>query len=208
MNANPTTLPKIILASTSVFRKMCLEKLQIPFKTDKPEIDETRLAGESVEEMVDRLSLDKALKVAESHPNTIIIASDQSAALHQKALNKPLNYQNAKQQLKDSSGECVTFYTGLVVLDTRQNPPKTYQTKDITKVYFRNLTDKTIHNYLTLETPYQCAGSFKSEGLGISLFKKIENKDPNALIGLPLIELTSIFEEIGITLPFLPPPEQ
>lgn len=208
MNANLPDLPKIILASTSVFRKMCLEKLQLPFETDKPEIDETRLTGESVAEMVDRLSLEKALKVAESHPNALIIASDQSAALNQQTLNKPLNYETAKQQLKDSSGECVAFYTGLVVLDTRHTPPKTYQTKDITKVHFRTLTDETIHNYLTLETPYQCAGSFKSEGLGITLFKKIENHDPNALIGLPLIELTSIFEEIGITLPYLEPIRQ
>lgn len=201
MTKNTQTIPKIILASTSVFRKNLLEKLQIPFDTAKPEIDETPLQNESVTEMVDRLSLKKAQKIAEQNPNAIIIASDQSACLDGIPLGKPGNYENATQQLSSFSGKHIDFFTGLVLIDTRSN--QTLQTRDTTKVFFRQLSDEMIHNYLVMEEPYQCAGSFKSEGLGITLFEKIESKDPNALIGLPLIELTSCFKQLGINLPLL-----
>jgi len=194
-------LPKIILASSSPFRKALLQKLGLPFMTENPAIDETPLPQESVVDMVNRLSLAKAQVIAEKHPNAIVIASDQSATYRDKAVGKPHTYQNALQQLKQFSGETVHFNTGLVVFDGRTQ--KTYQTLDITKVSFRTLSETDIHNYLILEEPYQCAGSFKSEGLGITLFSKIEGKDPNALIGLPLIDLTSFLKQCDIQLPFL-----
>ncbi|MPQ77071.1 septum formation inhibitor Maf [Hydrogenovibrio sp. JE_KL2] len=194
-------LPPIILASTSAFRKQLLEKLCLPFTTAKPDIDETPLAQESVEEMVNRLSLAKANEVANTVKNAIIIASDQSAVFEEKPIGKPHNYENAFNQLKGFSGQSIAFLTGLVVIDqTRQ---KTYQSLDITKVFFRNLSDDDIHNYLMLEQPFECAGSFKSEGLGITLFEKIESSDPNALIGLPLIQLTTHLKACGIQLPYL-----
>lgn len=194
-------LPKIILASSSPFRKALLQKLGLPFITENPAIDETPLPQESVVDMVNRLSLAKAQVIAEKHPDAIIIASDQSATYRDKAVGKPHTYQNALQQLQQFSGETVHFNTGLVVFDGRTQ--KTYQTLDITKVSFRTLSETDIHNYLILEEPYQCAGSFKSEGLGITLFSKIEGKDPNALIGLPLIDLTSFLKQCDIQLPFL-----
>ncbi len=203
MTCNPTDLPKIILASSSPFRKDLLKKLCIPFETSNPDINEAPLEGESVLKMIARLSLEKALAIAKHHPNSIIIASDQSAILNQEPLGKPHNYQNAVKQLSDCSGQCIEFYTGLAVLDTRANNTHIYQSQESTLVYFRELSSETIHNYLTIEEPYQCAGSFKSEGLGITLFSKIKTNDPNALVGLPLIELTSIFAEIGIQLPYL-----
>ncbi|MBD3611018.1 MAG: septum formation inhibitor Maf [Hydrogenovibrio crunogenus] len=194
-------LPKIILASTSPFRKALLQKLRLPFITENPAIDETPYPHESVVDMVNRLSLAKAHAVAEKHPNAIIIASDQSATYQGQAVGKPHTYPNAVQQLNQFSGETIHFNTGLVVFDNRTQ--KTYQTLDVTKVTFRTLSETDIHNYLILEEPYQCAGSFKSEGLGITLFSKIEGKDPNALIGLPLIDLTSFLKQCDIQLPFL-----
>ncbi|BBN60041.1 Maf family protein [Hydrogenovibrio marinus] len=194
-------LPSIILASTSIFRKQLLEKLGLPFTTAKPDIDETPLAQESVEEMVNRLSLAKANEVASTVQNAIIIASDQSAVFKEKPIGKPHNYENAFSQLKGFSGQSIDFLTGLVVID--QVHQKTYQSLDTTKVFFRKLTDNDIHNYLMLEQPFECAGSFKSEGLGITLFEKIESSDPNALIGLPLIQLTTHLKASGIQLPYL-----
>lgn len=203
MPSNPKPLPKIILASTSSFRASLLAKLHIAFETASPNINEAHLDEESVSQMVNRLSLEKGLAIAKQHPNSIIIASDQSAMLNNYSLGKPLNYQNAVKQLNECSGKCIEFYTGLAVIDTRKMPAETYQAHDITLVCFRTLSPSTIHNYLTLEEPYQCTGSFKSEGLGITLFSKIETTDPNALIGLPLIELTTILIKLGIPLPYL-----
>lgn len=195
------SFPKIILASSSVFRRQLLEKLHIPFQYVSPDIDETRLAGESLIDMIDRLSLAKATAVAQTHPDCIIIASDQSAFLNNEVLHKPGNYENAYQQLKNASGQTIEFHTGLVVFDNRQTQPNIQSAHDITRVHFRPLNHQQIHNYLTLEEPYQCAGSFKSEGLGITLFSKIESTDPNALIGLPLIALTDCLITLGIQLP-------
>jgi len=201
-----STIPPIVLGSTSPFRKALMSKLAIPFSTDKPNIDETPLANETVLEMVNRLSLSKAEIIAQNHPHSIIIASDQSAVLNSHPLGKPHTFENAVQQLQSFSGQCIEFITGLVVIDTRHTPAKIIQTQDITQVYFRQLSQAQIENYLLSETPYECAGSFKSEGLGITLFEKIVSKDPNALIGLPLIELTSAFLELGISLPIKPNP--
>jgi len=190
---------QIILASTSPFRKTLLNKLHLPFETAKPQIDETPLADETVKQMVQRLSLEKAQKIAQENHNRIIIGSDQSASFQGQTIGKPYTHSKAIQQLADFSGECVCFYTGLAVID--QAGDKIYQTVDETRVYFRKLSAADIENYLLIEEPYQCAGSFKSEGLGITLFEKIESQDPNALIGLPLIELTGILKQIGIQLP-------
>ncbi len=192
-------MTQIILASTSPFRKTLLNKLHLPFETAKPQIDETPLADETVKQMVQRLSLEKAQKIAQENHNRIIIGSDQSASFQGQAIGKPYTHSKAIQQLADFSGECVCFYTGLAVID--QAGDKIYQTVDETRVYFRKLSAADIENYLLIEEPYQCAGSFKSEGLGITLFEKIESQDPNALIGLPLIELTGILKQIGIQLP-------
>lgn len=197
-----SSLPQIVLASTSPFRKMLLEKLGLPFVTAKPEVDETPNPSETVAEMVNRLSQAKAEAIASDYPNALIIASDQSASFHDRPIGKPHHYENAVEQLRQFSGHTVTFRTGLVVLDTRHN--LTLQTLDETHVTFRSLSETDIHNYLILEEPYQCAGSFKSEGLGITLFESIEGKDPNALIGLPLIDLTHFLRQCGLQLPYLP----
>lgn len=189
----------IILASTSVFRKNLLEKLRLTFTTAKPDIDETPLSNESVKEMVRRLSLQKAQEIAKQNTAKIIIASDQTAVFNDRPIGKPHNYQNAVKQLNQFSGQTIIFYTGLAIID--QSNQKIYQEMEETKVSFRKLSETDIHNYLMLEEPYQCAGSFKSEGLGISLFKSIQTEDPNALIGLPLIKLVSIFKEIGLQIP-------
>mgnify|MGYP002389145018 CR=1 FL=1 len=195
----PNAFPQIILASTSPFRKQLLQKLQIPFETANPKVDETPLANETVGEMVKRLSVKKAQAIAAQHPNAIIIGSDQSAAFQGNPIGKPLTHCKAVEQLHQFNGQTIEFFTGLAVING--SDATTYQALDVTQVKFRQLTETEIENYLRLETPYQCAGSFKSEGLGITLFEKITNTDPNALIGLPLIELTSLLKRCGTSLP-------
>lgn len=192
-------LPPITLGSSSPFRKALLEKLQLPFTQQAPQVDETPLDNESPLEMIQRLSRLKAQAIAERSPDHIVIASDQCATFNNQAIGKPHTHENAVKQLQDFSGQSISFYTGLVVFDPRTQ--NYHQCHDETIVHFRALSNETIQNYLLAETPYQCAGSFKSEGLGITLFSSIQSRDPNALIGLPLIELTSIFQEMGITLP-------
>lgn len=193
-----TAFPQIILASTSPFRKQLLEKLQLPFETANPKLDETPLTNETVVDMVQRLSRQKAQVVASQYPDAIVIGSDQSATFNGKAIGKPHTHANAIKQLQQFSGHTIEFVTGLAVVKGTE----THQAIDITRVQFRQLSDTEIEHYLRLETPYQCAGSFKSEGLGITLFEEIQSKDPNALIGLPLIELTSLLKQCGIALPY------
>ena len=164
-----------------------------------PSVNEAPLNQEPPLDMINRLSLLKALNVAETHANKIIIASDQCATFNNQAIGKPLTHENALKQLKAFSNQSIVFYTGLVVIDPIEQ--KTHQIIDTTTVHFRALSEQTIENYLKTEKPYQCAGSFKSEGLGITLFNRIESTDPNALIGLPLIALTSVFAQMGIVLP-------
>jgi MAF protein len=196
---NKSQLPPIVLGSSSPFRKQLLDKLQLPFTQHAPNIDESPLMNESPQAMIQRLSLEKARAVAKIHSNAIVIASDQCATLQDQPIGKPHNHPNAQAQLRSFSGQSIVFYTGLTVIDPRNQTP--FEALDTTTVQFRRLSDTTIENYLLAETPYQCAGSFKSEGLGITLFESIHTRDPNALIGLPLIELTSIFLKMGITLP-------
>ncbi len=186
----------LILASTSPFRRKLLGKLCLPFECAAPDIDESPVAGEKPSELVARLAGQKARAVAHNHPNSLIIGSDQVAVLDQQILGKPGTHTRAIQQLQQASGRRITFFTGLSLYNSQDD---TLQTEVVPfTVYFRKLSEKQIENYLLKEQPYNCAGSFKSEGLGISLFEKLEGEDPNTLIGLPLIRLIQMLEKEGV----------
>ncbi|MCW9048081.1 MAG: Maf family nucleotide pyrophosphatase [Gammaproteobacteria bacterium] len=187
---------KLVLASSSPFRKVLLDKLDLQFTTDSPDIDETPLVNESIETMVKRLSEAKARALVEDHPESLIIGSDQSAALNDKVLHKPGTYEVALEQLKAASGQSITFYTGLCLLNSSTGKAETICEPYIVK--FRKLSESEIENYLKKEQPYNCAGSFKSEALGISLFESMQGTDPNTLIGLPLIQLCRMLKENGM----------
>lgn len=189
----------LILGSTSPFRKELLSRLQLDFKTDAPDIDETPLKDETPEDYVLRLSLEKAKAVAENHPHALIIGSDQCSILEGAIRGKPGNHENAVKQLTESSGKRVSFLTGLCLYDSSDN---SYQLDLVPfHVNFRVLNSIEIESYLKAEEPYNCAGSFKSEGLGVTLFKKIQGDDPTSLIGLPLIRLSEMLREKSIKLP-------
>lgn len=186
----------LVLGSTSPFRKSLLEKLNVPFECAKPDIDETPLDGESSIELVERLAIEKAKAVANEFPNAFIIGSDQ-VALHQNdILGKPHTRENAINQLTRFSGDKVVFHTGLCVFDSEKN--KSYSLVEPFEVYFRDLTKAEIEAYVDAEQPLKCAGSFKSEGLGITLFEKLVGDDPNSLIGLPLIKLHALLKDAGL----------
>lgn len=177
----------LLLASTSPFRKALLDKLQYPFDTASPDTDESALPDESAEQLVTRLAKAKAIACAKSHPEHLIIGSDQVCVIDGNIVGKPLTVENACQQLQDASGQVVTFYTGLCLHNA-----KTGYSDVICEpfhVHFRNLTEQEIRHYVEREMPLNCAGSFKSEGLGIALFDRLEGRDPNTLVGLPLIAL-------------------
>ena len=190
---------RLVLASTSVFRKMLLEKLGLDFTTGSPEIDESVLENESPQTLVKRLSAEKARDLSERYPENLIIGSDQVACIDNEILGKPGNFENAQLQLRKASGKTVTFYTGLTLLNSATGNAQTLC--EPFRVHFRTLTDEQISRYLTREQPYNCAGSFKSEGLGISLFEKLDGDDPNALIGLPLIQLIKMLDNEGVHIP-------
>ena len=191
----------LILASSSPFRQTLLSKLGLEFSTESPNIDESRQPNETPEQLVYRLAQDKAQEVAKSHQG-LIIASDQLATLQDglgaqdAVLGKPNTHENASKQLSACSGNTVTFMTSLCLLNTNSGNMQTIV--ETYKVVFRHLTSTQIDNYLKKEQPYQCAGSFKSEGLGISLFSRLEGDDPNTLIGLPLIQLIQLLDNEGI----------
>jgi MAF protein len=193
-----SSLP-LVLASTSPYRQHVLEKLGIEFITDNPNADETPHADESPQALVSRLAEAKARSVSGRHPHAMIIGSDQVAVLDGKILGKPINHANAKQQLFAASGRHVTFYTGLCLLNSETRHAQIACVPF--HVYFRPLTEDAIERYLQKDQPYNCAGSFKSEGFGITLFDKLEGEDPNTLIGLPLIELVRMLEKEGYPLP-------
>ncbi|CNJ76408.1 Maf-like protein [Yersinia mollaretii] len=189
-------MPQLVLASTSSYRRTLLEKLQLPFITAAPEIDETPLLGESADTLVQRLAQAKAQALAVHYPQHMIIGSDQVCVINGDIVGKPHNYANAMKQLQQASGQCVTFYTGLALLNTATGSSNCLcETYD---VYFRTLNEAEIDGYLTREQPWNCAGSFKSEGLGITLFERLSGRDPNTLIGLPLIALTQMLIEQGV----------
>lgn len=189
-------MARLVLGSSSPFRKALLEKLDLSFDCDSPDIDETPLKNEHPKDMVARLAKQKAQAIAERHPHSIIIASDQCATLDGKIIGKPGNHEQAVEQLTLASGRAVTFYTSLCVFNAGTNQYE--ETVEPFYVYFRELSASQIENYLQKEQPYQCAGSFKSEGLGISLFSRLEGDDPNTLIGLPLIKLIAMLERFHI----------
>jgi len=189
----------LLLASTSPHRRLLLERLGLPFSCTAPGVDETRSFREPVTELVRRLSRAKAEAVAPRHPGALIIGSDQAAERDGEILGKPGDHAGAVAQLSASSGKYLKFHTGLCLLDTRNGSRHEYV--DVTRVIFRKLSQAEIERYLQAEKPYDCAGSFKSEGLGISLFDGIESDDPSALVGLPLIALSRFLRECGIALP-------
>jgi len=196
---NSTThLPALVLASTSPFRRELLQRLGVPFETVSPDIDESPLPGEPAQQLVRRLAELKARAVAGAR-QALIIGSDQVASSGTGVLGKPGGHAHAMQQLRRLSGKRVSFYTGLCLLDSRSGHIQVDMVPF--HVQFRRLTDDQIERYLHADQPYHCAGSFKSEGLGITLFESLEGSDPTALIGLPLIRLTAMLGNAGIVLP-------
>ena len=191
----------LILASSSPFRKDILMKLGVPFITTSPDIDEGRNTSESPYNLVTRLSEEKALKASKTHSG-LIIASDQVATLDtgnketDKIFNKPLTQENAFLQLKQSSGRTVTFLTGIALMNTETSNIQSHV--ELYKVTLKPLSDNQILSYLETENVLNCAGSFKSEGLGIALFSKMEGNDPNSLIGLPTIKLIQMLAKENV----------
>ncbi len=192
-------MTKIVLGSSSPFRKQLLKQLIPDFDTCSPDIDETPHPTETPRQLVTRLALEKAKAVANQHPQALIISSDQVSLLNGEINGKPGNFENAFKQLEASSGNSVTFLTSLCLYNGEVDE----YTVDVDSfvVHFRDLSSDEITRYLEKETPYNCAGSFKSEGLGIALFKKLEGDDPNSLIGLPLIKLVAMLKQNGIHIP-------
>ena len=189
-------MPQLVLASTSPYRKTLLERLGLDFATARPETDETPRPAESAEALVKRLAEAKARAVADQFPAALIIGSDQVAMLGEQILGKPGNHEKARQQLLAASGKRVTFMTGLCLLNSANGEA---QVECVAySVVFRRLSEAQIEAYLRREQPYDCAGSFKSEGLGIALFERLEGDDPNALVGLPLIRLITMLERQGV----------
>ncbi|MFP5466913.1 MAG: Maf family protein [Gammaproteobacteria bacterium] len=191
-------VPRLILGSTSPYRRELLERLRIPFDTDAPRVDETPLSGEAPEALARRLALAKAHEVAARHPDAVVIGSDQVADLHGQPLGKPGTHERALKQLRAMSGQTVVFQTALAVVCLRSG----FEAVDLApvRVSFRTLGDAEIERYLRAEQPYDCAGSARSEGLGIALLERIDNDDPTALVGLPLIRTCRLLRAAGIPL--------
>ena len=178
--------PRLILASTSPYRRQLLERLHLPFEIAPPDFAEAAPDNMPVEELVKHNALGKARSVAEKNPDAWVIGSDQLAVCGDEVLGKPGSFDAACEQLLRLSGKSVDFLTGLAVLKPGE---ENYEMVPF-RVHFRNLTEDEVRTYVEIERPWDCAGSFKSEGLGISLFEKLEGDDPTALIGLPLIRLS------------------
>ena len=188
--------PPLVLASTSPFRRQLLERLGLPFVTAVPDLDEKPLPGEAAERLVLRLAEAKARAVSVEHPGALIIGSDQVACIDGQILGKPGNRERAAAQLEQASGRTVAFFTGLCLLNSATG--RAHTACEPFRVHFRRLSSEQIDAYLDREQPFGCAGSFKSEGLGIALFRRLEGDDPNALIGLPLIRLIGMLQEEGL----------
>ncbi|WP_345547954.1 Maf family protein [Microbulbifer aestuariivivens] len=193
-NAMPRSL---ILASSSPYRRQLLQQLGLTFTSASPHINEGAQPGETPSALARRLASEKARALSDQFPNALIIGSDQVAELDGQAQGKPGNLHNAQAQLSACSGKRVTFHTGVSVLDTASGTQRT-EVEPFT-VLFRKLSQSQILNYLQREQPFDCAGSFKVEGLGITLFEKMEGSDYNSLIGLPLIRLISLLQEFGVS---------
>lgn len=189
----------LVLASTSPYRKVLLERLGIPFETQAPDVDESALPGEQPLQLVERLALAKAQAVSTQMPAAVVIGSDQLAAFDNQFIGKPGSMENARRQLASFSGSQVLYLTSFAVVDSegRRSVLETVETI----VNFRKLTAEEIDRYLELDEPLDCAGSFKSERAGISLFESIQTDDPTALVGLPLIRLCAALRKFGFKLP-------
>lgn len=191
--------PPLLLASSSPARRLLLERLGVPFRTASPDIDETPRPGEPVTELVQRLSEAKARELADAWPNHLVIGSDQALTLNDAILGKPGTAERARAQLARLSGRRVTFHTGLCVLNTASGHCQVMQEEYV--VRFRELDAAAIARYVKQDEPWGCAGSFKAEGLGITLFRSFEGRDPNTLIGLPLMALADFLRNEGLLLP-------
>lgn len=189
--------PPLLLASSSPYRRALMERLTLPFVTASPDIDESPRAGESACDLAGRLASEKAAALATAYPGHWIIGSDQVASLEDgQHLTKPGDLGNATAQLVRSSGQVVTFFTGLTLLDADTGRQQTHC--ETFRAHFRELCPQEIDQYLRAEQPFDCAGSFKMEGLGIALFRSLEGRDPNSLVGLPLIALTDMLRCWGL----------
>jgi MAF protein len=189
----------LVLASGSPYRRELLKRLGLPFSCVAPDTDETPLYGENAVDLTQRLALAKAQALATTWSNHLIIGSDQVLMLNGHPVSKPGNHAAAFAQLRSTSGNTVQFFTALCLLNSHSGR---YQVAvEPFEVVFRDLTDEQIERYLLHEKPYDCAGSFKAEGLGITLFHALRGEDPNSLIGLPLIRLCDMLVREGITLP-------
>ncbi len=199
MTARAPSLPRtVVLGSTSRYRRELLARLRLPFEVAAPDVDETPEPGEAPQALALRLALAKARAVAARHPEAVVIGSDQVADLAGQPLGKPGTHPRAVQQLRQMRGQTVIFHTALAVVCLATG----FEAVDVApvRVQFRDLTDTEIEHYLLAETPYDCAGSAKSEGLGIVLLESIENDDPTALVGLPLIRTARMLRAAGVTL--------
>lgn len=186
----------LILASSSEYRRQLLQKLLIPFNSISPHIDESVLAGEKPQETALRLAQEKAKKIGNEYPHALVIGCDQVATLDGEQLGKPLNHNNATAQLQKMRGREVVFHSALCLYNAATGNMQADVVPYLVK--FRQLSDEQIESYLTKEQPYHCAGSAKSEGLGIALIERMLGEDPNALIGLPLIKLITMLQNEGI----------
>lgn len=199
MQQATSPLRPLILGSTSRYRRQLLERLQLNFDVAAPDVDETPLPGESPRDLALRLALAKARAVAAQHPQAIVIGSDQVADLNGKPLGKPGNHERATLQLREMRGHSMVFHTAVSVVCLETGFAQTELAP--VRVRFRSLDDAEIERYLCAEQPYDCAGSAKSEGLGITLLDAIESDDPTALIGLPLIRTCQMLRAAGVMLP-------
>jgi len=197
LSQNPTHR-HLILGSTSRYRQELLQRLNIPFQIVSPEVDETPLAGETPHRLAERLALTKARTVARAFPQAVVIGADQVADLNGLSLGKPGNHERAVEQLRQMRGQTVIFQTAVAVV-CQESGFEECSVAEV-RVTFRNLTDDEIENYLRIEQPYDCAGSAKSEGLGIALLASINSDDPTALIGLPLIRTCRMIRSAGVAL--------
>ena len=186
----------LILASSSEYRRQLLQKLLIPFNSISPNVDESALAGEKPQETALRLAQEKAKKIGNQYPHALVIGCDQVATLDGEQLGKPLNHNNATKQLQKMRGREVVFHSALCLYNAATGNMQAEVVPYLVK--FRQLSDDQIESYLTKEQPYHCAGSAKSEGLGIALIERMLGEDPNALIGLPLIKLITMLHNEGI----------
>lgn len=191
----------IILASSSAYRRQLLERLGLPFESVSADVDESRRVDEAATDMAPRLALAKAMQVAQAHPGALVIGSDQTAECNGQILGKPGDTATACRQLHLCSGRAVQFITAVCVVDARSSALQVHSATDVTCVHFRTLDDAAIRRYVAREQPFDCAGSFKAEALGITLFERVRSDDPTALVGLPLIALCRLLRTCGLTLP-------